>query len=70
MSSRVLVPVADGSEEIEACTLTDVLRRAGAEVVVASVAASLEVTCAHKLKFVADKMIADCAADQFSHLRS
>eukprot|EP00239_Pterosperma_sp_CCMP1384_P008045 CAMPEP_0197858420 /NCGR_PEP_ID=MMETSP1438-20131217/32212_1 /TAXON_ID=1461541 /ORGANISM="Pterosperma sp., Strain CCMP1384" /LENGTH=239 /DNA_ID=CAMNT_0043474575 /DNA_START=518 /DNA_END=1237 /DNA_ORIENTATION=+ len=36
-TKRVLVPVADGSEEIETVTVVDVLRRAGAEVVLASV---------------------------------
>ena len=34
---KVLIPIADGSEEIEAVTVIDVLRRAGAEVVVMSV---------------------------------
>ena len=36
-SSQILVPVADGTEEMEATMLIDVLRRAKAEVVVASV---------------------------------
>ena len=31
---RVLVPIADGTEEIEAVCIIDVLRRAGAEVTV------------------------------------
>jgi 4-methyl-5(b-hydroxyethyl)-thiazole monophosphate biosynthesis len=33
--SRVLVPIAEGSEELEAITIVDILRRAGVEVVIA-----------------------------------
>jgi 4-methyl-5(b-hydroxyethyl)-thiazole monophosphate biosynthesis len=43
MAKKVLVPVANGSEEMEAVIIIDVLRRAGAEVVVASVEEGLEV---------------------------
>ena len=37
MTLRALITVADGVEDIECVTLIDVLRRAGVEVVVASI---------------------------------
>ena len=37
MAEKVLVPIADDCEEIEAVCIVDVLRRAGALVTVASV---------------------------------
>jgi hypothetical protein len=42
---RVLVPIGDGSEEIETACLTDTLTRFGAQVVVASVMPSKEKVC-------------------------
>lgn len=59
MTINVLVPIADGSEEIEAVCIVDVLRRAGADVTVASVC-GLQITASRGLKIVADKLIADC----------
>ena len=59
MSKNVLVPIADGSEDIETATIVDVLRRAGATVTVASVG-SPQVTMAHGLKLVADQVISEC----------
>eukprot|EP00631_Chrysoreinhardia_giraudii_P000609 CAMPEP_0197422622 /NCGR_PEP_ID=MMETSP1170-20131217/17170_1 /TAXON_ID=54406 /ORGANISM="Sarcinochrysis sp, Strain CCMP770" /LENGTH=225 /DNA_ID=CAMNT_0042949973 /DNA_START=8 /DNA_END=688 /DNA_ORIENTATION=+ len=55
-AKRVLVPIADGSEEIETSCITDTLVRAGASVVVASanVDESLTVTMSRGLKIVAD----------------
>ena len=49
MTKKVLVPIADGTEEIEAVCIIDVLRRAGAEVVVASVGEKT-VTCSRELR--------------------
>jgi 4-methyl-5(b-hydroxyethyl)-thiazole monophosphate biosynthesis len=59
MTKRVLVPIADGTEEIEAVTIIDVLRRAGAEVTVASVDGP-QVTAARGVRLVADCLIDRC----------
>jgi 4-methyl-5(b-hydroxyethyl)-thiazole monophosphate biosynthesis len=64
MKKTVLVPIADGTEEIEAVTIIDVLRRAGAEVVVASVDA-LEIVASRGVKIVADCLIGECRARPF-----
>ncbi len=53
---RVLVPIGMGSEEMEAVITIDVLRRSGADVTVASVEDSLQVTCSRKVNLVADKV--------------
>lgn len=37
MAKNVLVPVADGSEELETVAIVDVLRRAGANVTLAAI---------------------------------
>ena len=59
MSKKVLVPVADGSEEIEAVCIIDVLRRAGADVTVASVE-RMQITASRGVKIVADALISEC----------
>ena len=51
-----LVPVANGTEEMEAVILADVLRRAGMEVSVASVEADKAVRCSRQVTIVADEM--------------
>jgi 4-methyl-5(b-hydroxyethyl)-thiazole monophosphate biosynthesis len=65
MNKTVLVPIADGTEELEAVTIIDVLRRAGARVVVASVASGLQITASRKTKIVADVRINECANEQY-----
>jgi len=61
---KVLVPIADGTEEIEAVCIIDVLRRAGAEVTVASVG-NLQITASRGVKLVADCTIDSCRDDHF-----
>lgn len=65
MSKSVLVPIADGTEEIEAVCVIDVLRRAGVRVTVVSVMDDLQVTASRGVKLVADKLIADCVDQTF-----
>ena len=64
MNKTVLVPIADGTEELEAVTIIDVLRRAGAQVTVASVA-SLQITASRGVKLVADCLIDECKGKTF-----
>lgn len=60
----VLVPIADGTEEIEAVCIIDILRRAGAEVTVASVG-ERQITASRGVRIVADCRIEDCGNDDF-----
>ena len=65
MTKKVLVPISDGCEEIEAVTIINVLRRAGASVTVVSVAPSegLQICASRGVKILADCAIADCVSD-------
>jgi protein deglycase len=63
---HVLVPIANGSEEIEAVTIIDTLVRGGVKVTSATVHSDdLQVVCSRGVKLVADRFIKDCAADVF-----
>jgi 4-methyl-5(b-hydroxyethyl)-thiazole monophosphate biosynthesis len=59
MTKRVLVPIADGTEELEAVAIIDTLRRAGADVTVASVGKP-QITASRSVKIVADVTISEC----------
>ncbi len=56
---KILVPIANGTEMIEALSIVDVFRRAGAEVDLASVN-ELVITSSHNVKIYADKLIDEC----------
>jgi protein deglycase len=61
---RVLVPIAEGSEELEAITIVDLLRRAGIEVVVAGLHAG-PVTCSRQTVIVPDTTLDDALREDF-----
>ncbi len=61
---RVLVPLAPGSEELEAVTIIDLLRRAGFTVVVAGLDAG-PVECSRGTVIVPDQPLADVVNDDF-----
>ncbi|XAR56476.1 hypothetical protein NMG60_11036982 [Bertholletia excelsa] len=62
VARKVLVPIANETEPMEAVITIDVLRRAGADVTVASVEKQLPVDAFHGMKIVADALISDCAS--------
>ena len=65
MSKNVLVPIAEGIEELEAITIIDILRRARANVTVASLSDDLAVTASRGCKLVADAPIAVCVENRY-----
>ncbi len=65
MTKTVLVPLANGCEELEAITVTDLLVRAGAQVVRASLDERLEVLASRGAKLMADCSLKDIENQQF-----
>lgn len=64
MSVTVLVPIADGTEEMEAVTIIDVLRRAGADLVVAGIE-SKTISASRGVGLVADTRLSECTATSY-----
>jgi len=64
---KVLVPLVDGFEEIEAMTVVDVLRRAGLEVVTTGLVSTV-VEGAHNIKVIADKRFTEINPNTFDVL--
>lgn len=63
--AKILIPLAQGFEEIEAVTNIDVLRRAGLDVLTAGIG-SREIEGDHGIKVEADTEISEVAADELS----
>ena len=57
--AKVYEYIADGTEEIEALTMTDVLRRAGVEVVTVSINKTAEVTMSHGVRIICDTTVTE-----------
>lgn len=62
--ASVLVPLADGCEEIEAITIVDLLRRAGVEVTTAALHGT-EVIGSHGIRIGADEALDDALAGSY-----
>jgi len=62
---KLLVPLAEGFEEVEAVALIDVLRRAELEVVVAALEGEVA-TGSHGIRVVADAALGELELDEFT----
>jgi len=67
MTKRILVPIAPGTEEMEAVTIIDILVRAGYQVVVASADfdGNLTMKASRGVTLTADCKLVDIADDEF-----
>lgn len=63
--SKVLVPIANGNEDIEAITIIDVLRRGGVDVTVASIHESKQVVMANGTKVEGDVLLTEVSEQLF-----
>lgn len=66
--AKVLIPLAEGCEELEAVTLIDLLRRAGITVVTASLTSQHQLIASRQVGLVADTLLDDVIADEFDML--
>ena len=65
MTTRVLVPLAEGFEEIEAVTVVDILRRAGAEVNVAGVEGTERVKGRSNIAIIPDMTLDEALKEKY-----
>ena len=65
MDKKILVPLAEGFEMIEALSIVDVFRRAGVRVDLAAVGEGLQVTSSHQVKVMADCFLTDCLEESY-----
>ncbi len=63
--AKVLVPLANGFEDIEAVSIIDVLRRGGVDVVTAAIGDSIEVRSAHGISMKSDALFSKVSEDEY-----
>src|SRR5690554_2678324 len=68
MTMRVLIPMAEGVEEMEIVIMLDLLRRAGMEVVSAATGDTLLVTASRGVRLMADRLWTDLVPSEFDLL--
>jgi 4-methyl-5(b-hydroxyethyl)-thiazole monophosphate biosynthesis len=66
--ASVLIPLAEGCEELEAVTLIDLLRRGGIEVTTASLSNQRALTASRQVGLVADTLLDRVLNDKFDML--
>lgn len=65
MKKKVLVPIAEGFEMVEALTIVDIFRRASIQVDLVSVTANKTVISSHDVPVIADKLISECLGEAY-----
>ncbi len=65
MSKKVLVPLAEGFEMVEALGVVDVFRRAAIDVDLAAIGEDLKVISSHQVAVIADKLITECVDEKY-----
>jgi putative intracellular protease/amidase len=65
MKKQVIIPIANGSEEMDIIILADILRRAKINVVLASVEESPNIIGAQGMKIVADECIRSASDSEY-----
>ena len=60
---RVVIPIADGCEEMEVVICADILRRAGAEVCLAGINGNAAVSASRGVRLLSDRSWAECAGE-------
>ena len=65
MEKRILVPLAEGFEMVEALSIVDVLRRGNLQVDTAALGDNLQVTSSHGVTVFADKLLSNCLDQKY-----